>query len=122
MSYRTRIRTPSFAHLQMPPALAPGMTVADLVVQIASDRLRHVGRGPMSLPDTLAAASAMPWTTTAARPAPDAGGAAPDPGRRGLGVGRPTCRGRALLGVTNAELDNLATFYSLIFRRPWARR
>jgi NADH-quinone oxidoreductase subunit C/D len=36
MSYRTRIRTPSFAHLQMLPLLAPGMTVADLVVQIAS--------------------------------------------------------------------------------------
>jgi NADH-quinone oxidoreductase subunit C/D len=35
-SYRTRIRTPSFAHLQMIPEVARGMTVADLVVQIAS--------------------------------------------------------------------------------------
>jgi NADH-quinone oxidoreductase subunit C/D len=35
-SYRTRIRTPSFAHLQMIPTVARGMTVADLVVQIAS--------------------------------------------------------------------------------------
>ncbi len=35
-SYRTRIRTPSFAHLQMIPQIAPGMTVADLVVHIAS--------------------------------------------------------------------------------------
>lgn len=35
-SYRTRIRTPSFAHLQMIPVVAPGMTVADLVVQIAA--------------------------------------------------------------------------------------
>ncbi|MBN2629620.1 MAG: NADH-quinone oxidoreductase subunit C/D [Rhodobacteraceae bacterium] len=35
-SYRTRIRTPSFAHLQMIPTIAPGMTVADLVVHIAS--------------------------------------------------------------------------------------
>lgn len=36
MSYRTRIRTPSFAHLQMIARIAPGMTVADLVVHIAS--------------------------------------------------------------------------------------
>lgn len=35
-SYRTRIRTPSFAHLQMIPHLVPGMTVADLVAHIAS--------------------------------------------------------------------------------------
>jgi NADH-quinone oxidoreductase subunit C/D len=35
-SYRTRIRTPSFTHLQMLPAITPGMTVADLVVHIAS--------------------------------------------------------------------------------------
>ncbi len=35
-SYRTRIRTPSFTHLQMIPTMAPGMTVADLVVQIAA--------------------------------------------------------------------------------------
>lgn len=35
-SYRTRIRTPSFAHLQMIPAIAPGMTVADLVAYLGS--------------------------------------------------------------------------------------
>ncbi len=35
-SYRTRIRTPSFAHLQMIPVMVPGMTVADIVVQIAA--------------------------------------------------------------------------------------
>ncbi|WP_096785496.1 NADH-quinone oxidoreductase subunit C/D [Rhodobacter sp. CZR27] len=35
-SYRTRIRTPSFAHLQMIPEIVPGMTVADLVAHIAS--------------------------------------------------------------------------------------
>lgn len=35
-SHRTRIRTPSFAHLQMLPKIAPGMTVADLVAHIAS--------------------------------------------------------------------------------------
>lgn len=35
-SYRTRIRTPSFAHLQMIPKIVPGMTVADLVAHIAS--------------------------------------------------------------------------------------
>lgn len=32
MSYRTRIRTPSFAHLQMIPYLCRGLTIADLVV------------------------------------------------------------------------------------------
>ena len=35
-SHRTRIRTPSFAHLQMIPQVAPGLTVADLVVYIAA--------------------------------------------------------------------------------------
>jgi len=36
MSYRTRIRTPSFAHLQMIPKLARGMMIADLVAILAS--------------------------------------------------------------------------------------
>ena len=36
MSYRTRIRTPSFAHTQMIPALSRGLTVADLMVVIGS--------------------------------------------------------------------------------------
>ncbi len=36
MSYRTRIRTPSFAHLQMIPRLARGMMIADLVAILAS--------------------------------------------------------------------------------------
>ncbi|WP_233520487.1 NADH-quinone oxidoreductase subunit C/D [Flocculibacter collagenilyticus] len=36
MSYRTRIRTPSFAHLQMIPELAKGQMVADLIATIAS--------------------------------------------------------------------------------------
>jgi NADH-quinone oxidoreductase subunit C/D len=31
MSYRTRIRTPSFAHMQMLPAIAKGCTVSDLL-------------------------------------------------------------------------------------------
>lgn len=35
-SYRTRIRTPSFAHLQMIPSMARGLLVADLIVIIAS--------------------------------------------------------------------------------------
>jgi NADH-quinone oxidoreductase subunit C/D len=36
MSYRTRIRTPSFAHLQMIPAIARGVMVPDLIAIIAS--------------------------------------------------------------------------------------
>jgi NADH-quinone oxidoreductase subunit C/D len=36
MSYRTRIRTPSFAHLQMLGRILPGMTVADVVAHVAS--------------------------------------------------------------------------------------
>jgi NADH-quinone oxidoreductase subunit C/D len=36
MSYRTRIRTPSFAHLQMIPMLARGHTVADLIAILGS--------------------------------------------------------------------------------------
>lgn len=35
-SYRTRIRTPSFAHLQMIPQLARGVMVSDLIAIIAS--------------------------------------------------------------------------------------
>ena len=36
MSYRTRIRTPSFAHLQMIPMMCRGMMVADLIAILAS--------------------------------------------------------------------------------------
>jgi NADH-quinone oxidoreductase subunit C/D len=36
MSYRTRIRTPSFAHLQTVPALCRGQTVADLIAILGS--------------------------------------------------------------------------------------
>ena len=35
-SYRTRIRTPSFTHLQSVAAIAPGLTVADLVAYLGS--------------------------------------------------------------------------------------
>ncbi len=36
MSYRTRIRTPSFAHLQLIPMMSRGLTIADLVVILGS--------------------------------------------------------------------------------------
>lgn len=36
MSYRTRIRTPSFAHLQMIPSMSRGLMIADLIAIIAS--------------------------------------------------------------------------------------
>ena len=36
MSYRTRIRTPSFAHLQMIPVIARGQMVADLIATLGS--------------------------------------------------------------------------------------
>jgi NADH-quinone oxidoreductase subunit C/D len=36
MSYRTRIRTPSFAHIQMMPRLARGYMIPDLVAILGS--------------------------------------------------------------------------------------
>jgi len=36
MSYRTRIRTPSFAHTQMVPVMSRGLTVPDLIVILGS--------------------------------------------------------------------------------------
>jgi NADH-quinone oxidoreductase subunit C/D len=36
MSYRTRIRTPSFAHIQMVPMMSRGLTVPDLVTILGS--------------------------------------------------------------------------------------
>jgi NADH-quinone oxidoreductase subunit C/D len=36
MSYRTRIRTPSFAHIQMAPMMSRGLTISDLVVIMGS--------------------------------------------------------------------------------------
>ena len=36
MSYRTRIRTPSFAHMQMVPKISRGLMVADLITLLGS--------------------------------------------------------------------------------------
>jgi NADH-quinone oxidoreductase subunit C/D len=36
MSYRTRIRTPSFAHIQLTPLMARGLTISDLVAILGS--------------------------------------------------------------------------------------
>jgi NADH-quinone oxidoreductase subunit C/D len=36
MSYRTRIRTPSFAHIQMVPLLSRGLMISDLIAILGS--------------------------------------------------------------------------------------
>jgi NADH-quinone oxidoreductase subunit C/D len=36
MSYRTRIRTPSFAHLQQIPSVIKGSMVSDLIAYLGS--------------------------------------------------------------------------------------
>ena len=36
MSYRTRIRTPSFAHLQQMPSVINGSMISDLIAYLAS--------------------------------------------------------------------------------------
>jgi len=36
MAYRVRIRTPSFAHLQMIPSITRGLTIADLIAILGS--------------------------------------------------------------------------------------
>jgi NADH-quinone oxidoreductase subunit C/D len=36
MSYRTRIRTPSFAHLQMIPYIINGSMIPDLIMLLAT--------------------------------------------------------------------------------------
>ena len=48
MSYRTRIRTPSFAHMQMVPAAGPRPHDPRLVRHPGCDGFRACGRGSMS--------------------------------------------------------------------------
>ena len=36
MSYRTRIRTPSFAHIQMVPEIIRGSMISDLIALLGS--------------------------------------------------------------------------------------
>ncbi len=49
MSYRTRIRTPSFAHMQMVPMISKGLMIADLVGDPRERRFCSGGRGPMRI-------------------------------------------------------------------------
>jgi NADH-quinone oxidoreductase subunit C/D len=47
MSYRTRIRTPSFAHMQMMPRLARGRMIPDLFAILGAMDFVARGRGSM---------------------------------------------------------------------------
>ena len=47
MSYRTRIRTPSFPHMQMLPLLCRGLMIPDLLAILGSHGFRAGGRRPM---------------------------------------------------------------------------
>ncbi len=47
MSYRTRIRTPSYAHLQQIPAAIRGSLVSDLIVYLGSIDFVMSGCGPL---------------------------------------------------------------------------
>lgn len=51
MSYRTRVRTPSFAHLQQIPSVIRGSLVSDLIVYLGSIDFVMSDVGPLTMHD-----------------------------------------------------------------------
>ena len=129
ISYRTRIRTPSFAHVQMVPLLCRGLTVPDLVAILGQHRLRARGhrqvRGANERARMLSDQERGEDRGGGAAPRAPQGrrlrGASDRAGEPRLGLRRGGRRRRPVLGMSVEEVDGIATFYDLIFRRPVGR-